>query len=108
MPAPSPVEPASSSDQGYQPVTLGALRRLVENDWARLPGDTLVVLSRDVEGQLYSPFSSYAHARYFPVHGLVGDVYPLESELAADAELRDLFGKIPGDARAALVLYPLG
>ncbi|MER7692442.1 hypothetical protein [Streptomyces sp. NPDC097610] len=43
-----------------------------------------------------------------PVYDLTGEVYPLESELAADAKLRELFPKVPANARAALVLYPLG
>ncbi|MFI9040935.1 hypothetical protein [Streptomyces sp. NPDC053726] len=108
MHTPSPAGPTPPENQGLQPLTLDTLRRLVGNNWARLPGGTLVVLSRDAEGNLYSPFSSYAHGRYSPVHGLAGEVYPLESELAADAELRDLYGKVPDGARAALVLYPLG
>ncbi|MGW2111948.1 hypothetical protein [Streptomyces sp. NPDC001948] len=108
MHTPSPAEPTLPDDQGLQLLTLDTLRHLVGNSRARLPGDTLVVLSRDAEGNLYSPFSSYARGRHSPVHGLAGEVYPLESELAADAELRDLFGKVPDGARAALVLYPLG
>ncbi|MGI5414158.1 hypothetical protein ACQEV9_46165 [Streptomyces chartreusis] len=90
-----------------QALTLDVLRRLVGNDWARLPGKTLVVLSRDSEGNLYSPFSTYSIGRYAPVHGLTGDVYPLESELSRDPELRRLFPEIPDTAVAALVLYPL-
>ncbi|MFE1391186.1 hypothetical protein ACFW5M_34285 [Streptomyces albogriseolus] len=101
------ADPAQPVD-GDQPLTLDVLRRLVGNDWARLPGDTLVVLSRDTEGNLYSPFSTYAIGRYSPVYELTGEVYPLESELAADAGLRALFPKVPADARAALGLYPLG
>ncbi|MEU6653392.1 hypothetical protein ABZ904_29145 [Streptomyces sp. NPDC046900] len=93
--------------EGDQPLTLDVLRRLVGNDWARLPGETLVVLSRDSEGNLYSPFSTYNIGRYAPVYGLTGEVYPLESELARDPELRRLFPQIPGNAVAALVLYPL-
>ncbi|MEU0228229.1 hypothetical protein ABZ177_28320 [Streptomyces sp. NPDC006284] len=102
-----PADPAQPV-AGDQPLTLDVLRRLVGNDWARLPGDTLVVLSRDAEGNLYSPFSTYAIGRYSPAYELTGEVYPLESELAADTELRALFPKVPADARAALVLYPLG
>lgn len=102
-----PADPAQPVD-GDRPLTLDVLRRLVGNDWSRLPGNTLVALSHDAEGNLYSPFSTYALGRYSPVYGLTGEVYPLESELAADAELRALFPQVPADARAALVLYPLG
>ncbi|MEW1648427.1 hypothetical protein [Streptomyces sp. NPDC091219] len=94
-----------------QQLSLAVLRRLVGNTWARLPGSTLVVLSIDPEGNGFSPFSTYAHARYAPEpegDGLRGEVYPLESELARDAELRRLFPQIPDSAVAALVLYPLG
>ncbi|MFD5572982.1 hypothetical protein [Streptomyces cadmiisoli] len=111
MPSSGPAEPTppeGGEDQGDQPLTLDVLRQLVGNEWASLPGETLVVLSRDTEGNLYSPFSTYAHSRYSPVNDLTGEVYPLECELAADAELRELFPKIPANARAALVLYPLG
>lgn len=103
-----PTPPEDEEDQRDQPLTLDVLRQLVGNDWATLPGDTLIVLSRDTEGNLYSPFSTYAPGRYAPVYDLTGEIYPLESELAADAELRALFPKIPANARAALVLYPLG
>ncbi|MGW1193678.1 hypothetical protein [Streptomyces sp. NPDC002559] len=108
MSTPSSAGPAPSENPGYQALTLRTLRHLVGRTWARLPEDTLVVLSRDPEGNCYSPFSSYAHGRYTLSPDLTGEVYPLESELAADPELRDLYGKIPADARAALVLYPLG
>ncbi|MFD7409392.1 hypothetical protein ACFV7R_43755 [Streptomyces sp. NPDC059866] len=94
--------------KGDQPLTLDVLRRLVGNDWARLPGKTLVVLSRDAEGNLYSPFSTYAIGRYAPVYEQTGAVYPLESELARAPELRGLFPQVPDNAVAALVLYPLG
>ncbi|MBW8800636.1 MAG: hypothetical protein JF597_45850 [Streptomyces sp.] len=103
-----PTPPEDGEDQGDQPLTLDVLRQLLGNEWASLPGETLVVLSRDTEGNLYSPFSTYVHGRYSPVYDLTGEVYPLESELAADAELRELFPKITANARAALVLYPLG
>ncbi|MFE9604542.1 hypothetical protein [Streptomyces hokutonensis] len=105
----SAAEPAPV--RGDQPLTLAVLRRLVGNTWARLPGTTLVVLSTDPEGNGFSPFSTYAHARYAPepeADDLRGEVYPLESELARDAELRSLFPQVPDSAVAALVLYPLG
>jgi hypothetical protein len=93
-----------------RPLTLAVLRRLVRANWSRLPGDTLVVLSRDVEGNLFSPFSTYSLSRYAPTHSdLVGDVFPLAEELEEDQELRELYGdRIPDTAVPALVLYPLG
>ncbi|OIJ99022.1 hypothetical protein BIV25_10985 [Streptomyces sp. MUSC 14] len=103
----TPAEPARN--QRDQPLTLDVLRRLVGNNWARLPGSTLVVLSSDPEGNGFSPFSTYALSRYVPeADDLRGEVYPLESELARDTELRRLYPQIPLNAVAALVLYPLG
>lgn len=96
-------------DQPDQPLTLDVLRCLVGNAWACLPGSTLVVLSSDSEGNGFSPFSTYALARYSPEAGeLRGEVYPLESELAQDPDLHSLYPQIPPDAVAALVLHPLG
>ena len=105
----SAAEPAPQRRD--QPLTLAVLRRLVGNDWSRMPDTTLVVLSTDPEGNGFSPFSTYARARYAPEpegDDLRGEVYPLESELARDAELRSLFPQVPDSAVAALVLYPLG
>ncbi|MEV5850386.1 hypothetical protein AB0M32_51375 [Streptomyces sp. NPDC051985] len=102
-----PAEPTPS--QRDQPLTLDVLRRLVGNNWAGLPGTTLVVLSTDPEGNGFSPFSTFARARYAPEDdGLRGEVYSLESELARDTDLRRLYPQVPKNAVAALVLYPLG
>jgi hypothetical protein len=105
--APSPDPDGEAPDR---PLTLAVLRQLVRKDWKGLPGDTLVVLSRDAEGNLYSPFSTYSHSRYAPTHSeLVGDVFPLPEELKADQSLRELYADgIPDTALPALVLYPLG
>ncbi|WP_234439958.1 hypothetical protein [Streptomyces bicolor] len=75
-----------------------------------MPADTLVVLARDAEGELFSPFSTYSFSRCAPTHSdLVGDVFPLAEELEEDQELRELYGdSIPDTAVAALALYPLG
>ncbi|MFC8664014.1 hypothetical protein [Streptomyces sp. NPDC057199] len=111
MPNSGPAEPASpedGEDQRDQPLTLDVVRHLVANDWTNLPGKAMVVLSRDTEGNGYSPLSTYALGRYCPVYDLTGEVYPLESELAEHADLRELFPEIPGNACVALVLYPLG
>ncbi|MGW2232355.1 hypothetical protein [Streptomyces formicae] len=91
-----------------RPLTLAVLRFLVRTLWKELPGSTLVVLSRDSEGNLFSPFSSYCLSRYAPTHSdYVGEVFPLLEQLAKDPELRELFPIIPDNAQQALVLYPL-
>ncbi|MEV6533732.1 hypothetical protein AB0M86_29740 [Streptomyces sp. NPDC051639] len=108
MPSPTPADPRQPAARLDQPLTLDVLRFLMRNDWSRLPGKTLVVLSQDAEGNGFSPLSTYSHQRYSPVHDLRGEIYPLHSALAKDKKLRALYPEIPDDAVAALVLYPLG
>ncbi|MCQ8836113.1 hypothetical protein [Streptomyces malaysiensis] len=105
--APSPDPDGEAPER---PLTLAVLRHLVRYEWKGLPGDTLLVLSRDAEGNLFSPFSTYSFSRYAPTHSdLVGDVFPLPEELKADQSLRELYGdRIPDTAVPALVLFPLG
>lgn len=105
---------ATSSDPDTDvcegPLTLAMLRQLVRTDWSGLPGSTLVVLSRDAEGNSFSPFATYSRSRYAPTYNdFVGEVFPLPDELKKDKELRELFADgIPDSAVPALVLYPLG
>ncbi|MFD0067409.1 MULTISPECIES: hypothetical protein [unclassified Streptomyces] len=102
--------PDSDDEAGDSPVTLALLRHLVRKTWKDLPGDTVVVLSRDAEGNLYSPFSTYGLNRYAPTHSeFVGEAFPLPEELKADPSLLALYPNgIPDTAVPALVLYPLG
>ncbi|MFJ5779317.1 hypothetical protein [Streptomyces sp. NPDC093094] len=91
------------------PLTLATLRQLVRDDWRALPGTTLVVLSRDTEGNGYSPFATYSHSRYAPLYdGTAGEIYPPAGELERSSGLRELFPDVPSDSVAALVLFPLG
>ncbi|MGV4890791.1 hypothetical protein ACSR0Z_30245 (plasmid) [Streptomyces viridosporus] len=101
---------APDDDERDRPLTLAVLRQLIRHDWRALPGTTLVVLSRDTEGNGYSPFATYSNARYAPTYSdEVGEVYPLPEELEQDKELRELYADgIPDNAVPALVLYPLG
>ncbi|MFJ4790993.1 hypothetical protein [Streptomyces sp. NPDC088794] len=105
--APSPDPDGEAPDR---PLTLAVLRHLVRKEWKDLPGDMLVVLSRDAGGNFFSPFSTYSVSRYAPIHSdLVGDIFPLPEELTADQSLRELYPDgIPDTALPALVLYPLG
>jgi hypothetical protein len=88
--APSPAPDCEAPDR---PLTLAVLRHLVRKDWKDMPGDTLVVLSRDAEGNLYSPFSTYSVSRYAPTGSeeLVGDVFPRPEQLKEDKSLRELY-----------------
>ncbi|GAA3886080.1 hypothetical protein GCM10022207_61700 [Streptomyces lannensis] len=102
--------PSADDDRRDRPLTLSVLRQLVRKDWSKLPGDTLVVLSADTEGNRFSPFSTYGRSRYAPLSpdDQVGETYPLPEELKRDKELRELYPEIPATAVPALVLYPLG
>lgn len=99
-----------STDDTQPPLTLAALRRLIMEDLQRLPGSTLVVLSRDPEGNGFSPMEGYNFGRYAPQdpQSTVGEVYPMPDELARDPELRGLYPTIPEDATPAVVLWPRG
>ncbi|WP_059007920.1 hypothetical protein [Streptomyces specialis] len=72
---------------------------------AALPGDLMVVLSHDAEGNHYSPLTNRGVAA-----GLyhTGSVYPTHEELAEDSEARELVypDGIPEGAAPAVVLYP--
>lgn len=99
-----------STDATQPPLTVAAQRRLVMEDLQRLPGSTLVVLSRDPEGNGFSPMEGYNFGRYAPQdpQSTVGEVYPMPDELARDPELRELYPTIPEDAMLAVVLWPRG
>ncbi|WP_244297658.1 hypothetical protein [Streptomyces griseoflavus] len=58
------------------------------------------MLSRDTEGNGYSPFATYSNARYAPAYSdEVGEVYPLPEKLEQDEELRELYADgIPDSA----------
>ncbi|WP_409240499.1 hypothetical protein [Streptomyces sp. PA5.6] len=102
--------PGPDDEAPDRPLTLAVLRSLVREDWKDLSGDTLVVLSRDVEGNFLSPFSTYRHCRYAPTESdCTGEAFPLLEELKADPSLRELYGdEIPDTAVPALALFPLG
>ncbi|WP_199550144.1 hypothetical protein [Streptomyces sp. N35] len=101
----------ADGDAPDRPLNLAVLRHLVHTHWKDLPGDTLVVLSCDAEGNSYSPFATYAHGRYAAIGAddLVGELFPLPEHLEQEPELRDLYPDgVPGTAVPALALYPLG
>jgi hypothetical protein len=92
--------PPAPDDERNRPLTLAVLRQLIRHDWRTLPGTNLVVLSRDTEGNGYSPFATYSNARYAPAYSdEVGEVYPLPEKLEQDEELRELYADgIPDSA----------
>jgi hypothetical protein len=86
------------------PLTVTGLIRLLRS----LPGDHLVILASDAEGNRLSPASpDVGEGMYQDLIGGTGQMYPCPEELEHDAELRALYpGGIPADSRAALFLYP--
>ncbi|MFI8169736.1 hypothetical protein ACIGAN_25715 [Streptomyces sp. NPDC085931] len=68
------------------------------------------MLSRDAEGNSFSPFTTFGHGRYLRTEtGQSGAIYPLAERLEQDQQLRELYARrIPDSAVRALVLYPLG
>jgi hypothetical protein len=86
------------------PLTVTGLIRLLRS----LPGDHLVILASDAEGNRLSPASpDVGEGMYQDQSGGTGQTYPSSEELEHDAELRALYPRgIPADSRAAMVLYP--
>ncbi|MER6691112.1 hypothetical protein [Streptomyces minutiscleroticus] len=106
-----PAASAPEEDGRDKPVTLAMLRQLVNRDWRGLPGNLLIVLSGDTEGNRFSPFATYGHGRYEALdpHDAVGEAHPTPGQLAKSPSLRELYPDgIPDKAVPALVLYPLG
>ncbi|MFE9989804.1 hypothetical protein ACFYRK_23440 [Streptomyces sp. NPDC005381] len=65
--SPTPADPRQPAAELDKPLTLDDLRFLMRNDWSRLPGKALVVLSQSSEGNGFSPLSTYCYERYSPV-----------------------------------------
>lgn len=61
-------------------LTIGALRQVL----ADLPPDILIIMSKDAEGNLYSPLRCAETAIYIPNSTHSGDVY-LEEDLDTEA-----------------------
>ncbi|MGP4112951.1 hypothetical protein ACTWP5_18825 [Streptomyces sp. 4N509B] len=84
------------------PLTVAELRTLMRD----VPGDTIVVLSADSEGNRYSPLFEIAEGMY-DSDELLGDVYPIPEQLRQQPELRTVYPNgIPATAVSALILYP--
>jgi hypothetical protein len=95
--------PDASSAGRSRPLTVAQLRNLLR----AMPGEVIVVLSADGEGNRYSPLFDVAEGKYHQT-GLLGDIYPTTEELRQDPELRILYPDgIPKGAAAAVVLYPM-
>lgn len=84
-------------------MTLDDLRAQLQ-ELAHLPGDTLVVLAKDAEGNGYSPLSTVDHAMYAAYNTWSGEHYASPETRAAEP---DEWDEAPDDAVPALFLWPV-
>lgn len=87
---------------GEPPVTSRDLMSMLRGQPNRL-----VVLSRDAEGNGYSPLYSIS-VGMFDAGELCGEVYPTAEQMKARPELAKLFGPLPQGLREVWVLTPAG
>lgn len=72
-----------------------------------LPDETLVVLSKDAEGNAYSPLSSFWEGHYIPDTTWAGEIWSEDDERDYDPHIpEDAEVAPPSDAVPALVLWP--
>lgn len=85
-------------------MTLAELRAAL--DALDLPDDTIVVLSKDGEGNRFSPLDEAEHAMYAAETTWSGDRYLTEEERQAQDD-PDEYSEAPDDAVHALFLWPV-
>jgi hypothetical protein len=73
---------------------------------AGLPDDMLVVMSRDAEGNGYSPLVEASESMYLAETTWSGDLYPTPEDIAADAQLGE-DDEAPDDAVRVIALWPV-
>ena len=75
-------------------------------DLTDLPGDALVILQKDAEGNGYSPLYSVDRAQYAPDSTWSGECWPTAEQIAADGG-EDEWGCVPDDALQVILLGPV-
>ncbi len=73
---------------------------------ATQPRDRKVVMSKDAEGNGFSPLADADEAMYLPVTTWMGDVWLTSEQRAAQDEPED-YGEAPDDAERVVVLGPV-
>jgi len=73
---------------------------------AGLPDDMLVVMSRDAEGNGYSPLVETSESMYVAETTWSGEVYPTPEDIADDEQLGE-DDEAPGDAVRVVTLWPV-
>ncbi len=72
-----------------------------------LPDDTLVVLSRDAEGNSHSPLASYWNGHYIAESPWAGELWSEEDEREWDSHIpEDAEVPVPVEAVPCVVLWP--
>ncbi|MBD0743523.1 hypothetical protein [Streptomyces sp. CBMA152] len=84
-------------------MTLAELRQQL--DALRLPGDTIVIIAKDSEGNRYSPLVEAHHAMYRADTTWAGEWYMPESQRLAEDDPDD-WTQAPDDAVPAVFLWP--
>ena len=84
-------------------MTLAELRAAL--DALDLPGDTIVVLAKDGEGNGFSPAVEAEHAMYYANTTWSGERYLTEEQRAAETDPDD-YSEAPDDAVPAVFLWP--
>lgn len=84
-------------------MTLAELR--AQLDALNLPGDTLVILAKDAEGNGHSPLVEAEHAMYLAETTWSGERYITEQQRLAE-ENPDDWSEAPDDAVPAVFLWP--
>lgn len=85
-------------------MTLDELRAAL--DALDLPGDTLVVLAKDSEGNGFSPLDEAAHAMYLADTTWSGEHYMTEEQVAADPDADEEEDGPPDGSVPAVFLWP--
>lgn len=84
-------------------MNVGELREVLKD----LPDDTLVVMSKDGEGNSYSPLSGHWNGHYIPETTWWGELWSEEDERDFDPHLpEDAEVPVPAEAVPAIVLWP--
>lgn len=84
-------------------MNVGQLRAELEG----LSDDMIVVISKDAEGNHFSPLTESGQSMYLPTTTWFGDTYPTPEQIANSAFGYTEEDEAPEDSVRALVLWPV-
>lgn len=97
----------AGTQEGGFGITLTTASELV--DWLQAqPQGRRIVLSKEAEGQDYSPLAVVWHGMYKAQTPYSGDVYPTDGEIDAEGSLFTEEDRAPSDAEPVIALTGLG